>query len=242
MVRVQWMSSIPFLKWPGPRFIYRLLGSHRAADSIYDMFSWHPLIEVRGFLARDIWLLGVVLSGLSQIQRVPGTSPPPSPPSSGPNISKSAISSKWTCPRIPGDVFFLRSKSPCGSVPQKGTFSELTFRELIHYRYHLKNGGYLNFLYFGNVFLRLCQFWSKIKMVRMVHTVNFYEMGLGLSGQKNSCGPKVFFWGVGHFRIQFLWSQMDFWGFLQDQHWFSKKNWTIPESSRLNFHIFPFHV
>ena len=38
-------------------------------------------VEVRDFPARDIWSLGVIHPGLSQIHRVVGTPPPPSPPS-----------------------------------------------------------------------------------------------------------------------------------------------------------------
>ena len=38
------------------------------------------------------------------------------------------------------DMLFSRNKSPCGSVPQKVTFSELTLRELIHFYRDLNNG------------------------------------------------------------------------------------------------------
>ena len=37
------------------------------------------------------------------------------------------------------DMLFSRNKGPCGSVPQKVTFSELTLRELIHFYRDLKN-------------------------------------------------------------------------------------------------------
>ena len=71
------------------------------------------------------------------------------------------------------DMLFSRNKSPCGSVPQKVTFSELTPRELIYFWRDLKIGGTPHFRDFGNVFPRLCQFWSKTKVVRMVYTNNF---------------------------------------------------------------------
>ena len=86
------------------------------------------LYRSEGLPERDIRFLGVMPQRLSQTHRVLGTLPPPSPPSFGPNMSKSAISSKLIFPEIPGDIIF-RNESPCGSFPQKVTFSELTSRE-----------------------------------------------------------------------------------------------------------------
>ena len=85
-------------------------------------------------------------------------------------------------------MLFSRNKSPCGSVPQKVTFSELTLRELIRFYRDLKHGGTPIFVILVTFFLRLCQFWSKTKMVRIVHTNNFCEMGLEISD------PKIEFW------------------------------------------------
>ena len=92
----------------------------------------------------------------------------------------------WHVPKFQ-DMPFSRNKSPCGSIPQKVTLPELTLSELIHF-WDLKNGGTPHFRDFGDVFQRLCQFWSKTKMVRMVYTNNFYAIGLEI------CGPKDELW------------------------------------------------
>ena len=44
---------------------------------------------------------------------------------------------------------------------------------------------------FGNVFPRLCQFWSKTKVVRMVYTNNFCGIGLEICGGKDELWTKT---------------------------------------------------
>ena len=43
---------------------------------------------------------------------------------------------------------------------------------------------------FGNIFPRLCQFWSKTKMVRLVDTNNFRGIGLEICGGKDELWTK----------------------------------------------------
>ena len=98
-----------------------------------------------GFPARDIWFLGVMVQGLYQMGRVLGKPPPPpspSPPSLGkcPNIRKCALFQNGHVLKYQKSLF-SRNKSPCGSFPHKVTFSEFTWRELIHFHRDLKNGG-----------------------------------------------------------------------------------------------------
>ena len=63
-------------------------------------------------------------------------------------------------------------------------------------------GGYPYFRDFGHDFPRLCQFWPKTKVVRMVHTNNFYEMGLEISDPKDELWTQTEVlegWGVPKF-------------------------------------------
>ena len=81
-------------------------------------------------------------------------------------------------------MLFSRNKSPCGSVPQKVTFSELTLRELIHFPDKFKNQLFPKKLKLdGNLPIKI-QFLPKTKMVRMVHTNIFCGIGLEI------CGPQ----------------------------------------------------
>ena len=73
---------------------------------------------------------------------------------------------------------FSEIKGPCWSFPPKVTFSELTSRELIHFHNNLKNWVTTNFRDFGNVFPSNCQFFPKIKMVRMGYRNISYNMEL----------------------------------------------------------------
>ena len=133
---------------------------------------------------------------LDQMGRVlgkpPPSPPPPSPPSFGkcPNIRKCTLFQIWACPKFQKSSF-SRNKSPCGSFPHKVTFSEFTSRELIHFHSNLQNGGSPHFPDFGNVFPRLCQFWSKIKMVRMVYRNIFYRLDFNICDLKDELWRKT---------------------------------------------------
>ena len=61
------------------------------------------------------------------------------------------------------EILFFRNKSPCGSVPQKVTFSELTLRELIHFYRDLKNGGTPIFVILVTFFQDFANFGRKPK-------------------------------------------------------------------------------
>ena len=143
----------------------------------YEYFQWNrfenepkanEIDRSEGFPERDIWPLGVILPGLSQIHRVLGTSPPPWSSGKCPNIKKCTLFPKWPFLKLP-EIVTSRNKSPCGSFPPEVTFSELTARELIHFHNNLKNGGSPHFRDFGNVLPSNCDVLMKIKMVRMVH-------------------------------------------------------------------------
>ena len=75
-------------------------------------------------------------------------------------------------PKFQGTLF-PRNKSPCGSVPQKVTFSGLTLRELIHFYRDLKNQFFPKKLKLDCILPIKIHFLPKTKMVRMVHTNNF---------------------------------------------------------------------
>ena len=92
------------------------------------------------------------------------------------------------------DMLFSRNKSPCGSVPQKVTFSELTLRELIHFYRDFKNQLFPKNRDFDDNLPIKFQFLPKTKMVRMVHRNNFCEMGLEISDQKKELWTKTVFW------------------------------------------------
>ena len=133
------------------------------------------------------------------------------------------------------DMWFSRNKSPCGSVPQKVTFSELTLRELIHFYRDFKNQLFPKNRDFDDNLPIKFQFLPKTKMVRMVHRNNFCEMGLEISDQKKELWTKTVFWRGGKFRNSVLRSRVDFWGFLQDQNWFWKYSGPFLNHSRPNF-------
>ena len=124
--------------------------------------------------------MGVILPGLSPIL---GTLPPP--PSFGPDMSKSAMSSKWTYPKIPGDVIL-----------------------------------------------------PKNKMVRMVHTNNFYEMGLAISDPTKELWTKTEIlkgWGISKFGFEV---QSGLLRVSTRPKLILKIFWTIPDPLQTKFHIF----
>ena len=87
------------------------------------------------------------------------------------------------------DMLFSRNKSPCGSVPQKVTFSELTLRELIHFYRDLKMG-------FTTFFRFLVTFYQA--------TAIFYRK------------PKWSVWSIGTFFMRWDWKlvmkKRNYWG------------------------------
>ena len=128
------------------------------------------------------------------------------------------------------ETSFFRKKSPCGSFPQKVTFSESTSRELTQFYRDLKIGGPPHFRGFGNVFPRLCQFWSKTKLVRMVQTNNCYETMLEVSDPKDQLWTKTEIlegWEISKFSFE-----VHKWLLRVSTRpkWILKIFWNIPES------------
>ena len=132
---------------------------------------------------------------------------------------------------------FFRYKKPCESFPPEVTFSELTSRELFHFYRDLKNGGTPNFRDFGKVLPYNWEFWSKTKMVRMVHRNNFCEMILEISDPKKQIWTKTEVlegWEISKFSFE-----VQGWLFriVSKPEWLLKIFWNIPESFQTKSYI-----
>ena len=108
----------------------------------------------------------------------------------------------WHVPKFQETSFF-RNKSPCGSVPQEVTFSESTEITLFHFLDKIKNPRFpKQWKLDSNLPIKI-HFLLKMKLVRMVHTHNFYDMGLEVSDKKAAMDENWNFEGVGNLKIQF---------------------------------------
>ena len=108
----------------------------------------------------------------------------------GPNMSKSDISWKWTRPKIPGYVIFQKQK-PLRERTTEGHLFRTYPKRINSFLKRSQKWEYPHFRYFGSAFPRLCQFWSKTKMVRMVHRNNFCGMGLEIRSPKSELWTKT---------------------------------------------------
>ena len=103
--------------------------------------------------------------------------------------AKELILQNWHVPKFQKRSFF-RHKSPCGSFPQKVTFSESTPRELTHSYRDLKIQRFpKKWKLDGNLPIKI-KCLPKTKMVRMVHTNNLYEIGLEISDPEKKLWTK----------------------------------------------------
>ena len=93
-------------------------------------------------------------------------------------------------------MLFFRKKSPCGSVPQKVTFSELTLRELIHFYRDLKNRGTPIFVMLVTFFQDFANFGRKPKWSVWSIRTTFKGWDWKLLTEKRSYGRKLKFGGV----------------------------------------------
>ena len=113
---------------------------------------------------------------------------------------------------------FFRNKSPCGSILTKGSFSELTPDELIHFCYDLKNWLFTIFVFLVTFYGIRSLFYRKPKW--SVWSIWTYYTGwiFKFVIEKLSFGGKLKTWVFENMKILVLGSKMDFWGSFQDQN------------------------
>ena len=112
------------------------------------------------------------------------------------------------------DMLFSRNKSPCGSVPQKVTFSEVTLRELIHFYRDLKNPLFPKKLKLDCNLPIKTHFCRKPKWSVWSIRTTFVGLDWKSVAQKVSYGRKLTFWRGRKFQNPVLKSREGFWGFL----------------------------
>ena len=125
----------------------------------------------------------------------------------------------WHIPKFQ-DMLFSRNKSPCGSVPQKVTFSEVTLREFNHFQRDFKIPLFQKNRDFDDNLPIKIHFHRKPKWSVWSIRTTFKGLDWKLLAQKWSYGRKLKFWRGGKFPNSVLRSRVDFWGFLEIQNWF----------------------